>query len=555
MPQDFNLSDLYASLPGPDTQGPQQMPDMPTMGPQVQPTNLMNQPSANNGGLPAAVSTANAWGVEAKKREVEQQAISQLQMSVDPINGKVTVKDMPSFLMNDIMGKYKAFNQIQDIYQQKVAEKQAELAYQQSHPWQNALATIAGSLAANDPNPITRGLGQAAQQLNPTRAQLQAQQMQLLQGQAQAAGQGLQAAEGIYKMQNDMSRPKFELEKQKADDARAYKLLENARRAAAGGQPVSAESFMAGASQMGFSPEAAAKLYQLHVGEATAYKAGKLDEGNRKLEIAAKLEPIKTQGAKDRAQYQHGLDMAKQAAAFQNGFERLHDQQGFQVELKKMGATIDEDKELSKVAPLDRRRLIAARDIDKYTSDMRQILDSPEMVGYTGPLQWQRILPRFAQSPNRVKVEEYAAQELGRINKMIGGGVRMVSSPEGRKYITDNLGFKTNMTAESIRGVLDNIDKIAATERESVIEAYPLKRWEYYPELLGNSYNYAVGISSGKRDVAPAGMPGVSAKGPVASGPVPGANRRSTDIAPHAQGGKPVKTYKPGDDPLGLGIK
>lgn len=236
MPQDFNLSDIYASLSGSEMQGPRQMPDMPTMGPQVQPTNLMNQPSADNGGLPAAVSTANAWGVEAKKREVEQQAVAQLQMSVDPINGKVDIKDMPSFLMNEIMGKYKAFNQIQDNYQRKVAEKQAELAYQKAHPWANALATIAGSLAANDPNPITRGLGQAAQQLNPTRAQLQAQQMQLLQGQAQAAGQGLQAAEGMARINSqsakqaqdaEMDRQKLGMDRQRLGlEERRVKLSE-----------------------------------------------------------------------------------------------------------------------------------------------------------------------------------------------------------------------------------------------------------------------------------------------------------------------------------------
>lgn len=137
------------------------------------------------GGLEAAVQNVGAYTGEKQKQAKQQQALENINITSSTKDGKVRI-DTDIETANVLGGLIKAQQHTQQLYDQMVQRNLMQQARLQQHPWANTLATIAGSLASNDPNPITRGLGQAAQKLNPTLPELQAQQMQLLQGQGQA---------------------------------------------------------------------------------------------------------------------------------------------------------------------------------------------------------------------------------------------------------------------------------------------------------------------------------------------------------------------------------
>jgi len=409
--------------------------------------------------------------------------------------------ELPQELAQKYMQSVKAYDQIQSNYQKMLMENQARQAA--GKPWANALATIAGSLAANDPNPITRGLGQAAQQLNPTRAQLQAQQMQLLQGQAQAAGQGLQAAEGMYKMQGDMSRPKFELEKQKADDARAYKLLENARRAAAGGQPVSSESFMAGASQMGFGPEAAAKLYQLHVGEAAAYKSGREDMQAKKESLIQKASDLARDRATDRDNRRFGQRLATMREGFQNSISanKFEFEKNLATHKAQIGLEYKKLAETNLIPVMEMRKLEDANVTDSYLTKVRSALSRPEIKEITGALftydpktgevktNMQVLTPRLAQSTDRVEFEALMSHEIPRLLSVAlrggMGGASLMRTDKGIELIK-KLGSSINDRPDQILAIMDQVSDTNNDIKAGIMRARRNVDWTgQYAPLVG----------------------------------------------------------------------
>ncbi len=98
-----------------------------------------------------------------------------------------------SDLLRQVMGKAQQFDTIQQNYNEMLARNEARQAQMREHPFANTLAQLAASFAANDPNPYTRAIGQAAQRLNPTQQELERQQMAILQQKSTATGREMAA--------------------------------------------------------------------------------------------------------------------------------------------------------------------------------------------------------------------------------------------------------------------------------------------------------------------------------------------------------------------------
>jgi hypothetical protein len=151
------------------------------------------------------------------KASQEAEFQSQTQVETDA-EGFAHVK-VPIPYLNEMVSAAGKFRQIEGVYEQQRMQKEAEIAKARAHPWANTLATIAGSLAANDPNPITRGLGEAAIRLNPQPAQLEAERNQALRGEQEAVGNEVKTYGDLASYYQSWSREQREERKQAQTDA------------------------------------------------------------------------------------------------------------------------------------------------------------------------------------------------------------------------------------------------------------------------------------------------------------------------------------------------
>ncbi len=126
-----------------------------------------------------AGANTNAYLGRKKMEDVANKIAEQTKITYDSSTDLATVQ-APSWVVQKVMGDSLKMQDIEAIYDRQIQEKQARIEQLKAHPFANTLAQIAASMAANDPNPYTRGLGQAASKLNPTRSELEGQQAGLL---------------------------------------------------------------------------------------------------------------------------------------------------------------------------------------------------------------------------------------------------------------------------------------------------------------------------------------------------------------------------------------
>src|SRR5450631_1770328 len=115
-----------------------------------------------------------------------QETEKKFEMSTDHKAGTTTMT-LPTEAAQEYMKSYQEMGHIRQIYQQQVQQNQQQQDQMRQHPWQNALAQIAASVGASSKDPLVRGMGDAAQRLNPTMDQLQQRQQGMLHGEQQAA--------------------------------------------------------------------------------------------------------------------------------------------------------------------------------------------------------------------------------------------------------------------------------------------------------------------------------------------------------------------------------
>jgi hypothetical protein len=93
--------------------------------------------------------------------------------TLNPLEDTFSGKDIPGDVVRSLISSKRQVDQYQQLYNDLIAENLRKQQRIKEHPWQNALAEIAASMARNDPNPYTRGIGQAATRLNPSMDELQ----------------------------------------------------------------------------------------------------------------------------------------------------------------------------------------------------------------------------------------------------------------------------------------------------------------------------------------------------------------------------------------------
>jgi hypothetical protein len=156
------------------------MPDFSMTG-VVTPGNADASPSPEQNASDAFTKTAGYMKETGDRAKAAEQA-SQIEPVFNARTGTWDLGNVPNDALQAILNNAKQFGQIQQIYQKQIDYNQQQQEGLKAHPFQNALAQIAASVGASSKDPLVRGLGDAAQRLNPTLPQLQQQQLQTLQG-------------------------------------------------------------------------------------------------------------------------------------------------------------------------------------------------------------------------------------------------------------------------------------------------------------------------------------------------------------------------------------
>lgn len=133
-----------------------------------------------------------------KQQEAAQKTKFTWDSSTNTVQGT-----MDADYMKQIASDLNAYKGIRGEYDKMLAQNAMEQAQIKAHPFANTFAQIGAAVAAQSRNPISRGLGVAAERLNPTMDQLQKQRMGLLKGEEGAIGGGLGAASTALAFQRE----------------------------------------------------------------------------------------------------------------------------------------------------------------------------------------------------------------------------------------------------------------------------------------------------------------------------------------------------------------
>jgi hypothetical protein len=165
------------------------MSDDFSMGQAMGDTGGGGQPSPEEQNAGAAVAATGSYLQKTAENAKNQQAMDQMESIYNAKTHTWDYKNVPHDAVQAITQNAMQFGHITQVYQQQIERNQQQQEQLRQHPFANALAQIAANVAASSKDPLVRGLGGAAQALNPTMGQLQGQGMELMQG-AEKAGEG-----------------------------------------------------------------------------------------------------------------------------------------------------------------------------------------------------------------------------------------------------------------------------------------------------------------------------------------------------------------------------
>jgi hypothetical protein len=132
--------------------------------------------------LAAASSATGGYLKGVKDRAQDAEKVSQVESNFNAKTGTWSLENVPHEALQTIIRNSQRFGQIQQIYAQQIEQNQRQQDQMRAHPFANAMAQIAASIGASSKDPLVRGLGDAAQRLNPTLAELQNRQAGLAKG-------------------------------------------------------------------------------------------------------------------------------------------------------------------------------------------------------------------------------------------------------------------------------------------------------------------------------------------------------------------------------------
>lgn len=169
---------------------------------------------------------------ESVKQKQQQDAAQKTKFVWNSADNTVT-GTMDADYMKTIASDLKAYQGIRGEYDKMLQQNAQQQANIKAHPFANTLAQIAASIASQDTNPLTRGIGMAAGKLNPTTQDLQKQQMGMLEGKQGALQGEMGALSSVARMGMDQKRLGMEQEQLGLAKTREARLgTDEARKAA-----------------------------------------------------------------------------------------------------------------------------------------------------------------------------------------------------------------------------------------------------------------------------------------------------------------------------------
>ncbi len=160
------------------------------------------QPQDFRLGLPDAATGTSSYLKNTADNAQAAELLKQVKITASPTTGMATVT-APMVVLQSGLQKMGERDVIQRNYNEMLVRNAARQEEMRKHPFANTLAQLAASFAANDPNPYTRAIGQAAQRLNPPMEQLERERL------------GMLERAGVYgqaKERTDLERRRFGLE-------------------------------------------------------------------------------------------------------------------------------------------------------------------------------------------------------------------------------------------------------------------------------------------------------------------------------------------------------
>jgi hypothetical protein len=178
------------------------------------------QPSPEEQNAGAAVAATGSY-LEKTAANVKNQAdADQVESTYNAKTHTWSLDNVPHDALQTILQNAKQFGHITQIYQKQIEDNQRQQEQLKQHPFANALAQIAANVGASSKDPLVRGLGGAAQALNPTMGQLQGQGMELMKG-AESAAQGqMGIADRLLQHQAMRQSREDTLDQRKAEEGR-----------------------------------------------------------------------------------------------------------------------------------------------------------------------------------------------------------------------------------------------------------------------------------------------------------------------------------------------
>src|ERR1035441_7495199 len=196
------------------------MSDDFSMGQAMGDTGGGGQPSPEEQNAGAAGAATGSY-LEKTAANVKNQAdADQVESTYNAKTHTWSLDNVPHDALQTILQNAKQFGHITQIYQQQIERNQQQQEQLRQHPFANALAQIAANVGAASKDPLVRGLGGAAQALNPTMGQLQGQGMELMKG-AESAAQGqMGIADRLLQHQAMRQSREDTLDQRKAEEGR-----------------------------------------------------------------------------------------------------------------------------------------------------------------------------------------------------------------------------------------------------------------------------------------------------------------------------------------------
>jgi len=298
--------------------------------------------------------------------------------------------------------------------------------------------------------------------------------MQLLQGQAQAAGQGLQAAEGMYRAQVQgasagLDRERFGLEVKKEG-----RLASDATKKAHDAQLALAQRAAASRS---LTPESRAAYSQLTddefgalVAESGVMAKVKAEDARALVKDKREMETIRQNA---RIVAEKTLIPMREAAAERVAAARMKYSSG-EKEIRA------EDSRAFKAYEKIQPGVKAVVDMKDAAGEIRQLIkDNPDAVGVI-----EGRIPEWAITREQARVRASFFTLLDAVRQSISGGTRFWNPQEFQ-----NLSPKLAMAAKTERanmGIIDAIDDFANRGGRNIVRTNPYVRWNDVSEVWGN---------------------------------------------------------------------